>query len=164
MITDPSFDQHMIKDMTEYGALLRSLHLDGQVVVELGVGTGSLTQAILAQNPARVIGYEIEASVVPADVANDTRVDMRIADFTKEDFSYLSGLSYVFASNPPYSQLPFIKEFLEKYPPDVLVMMVSEKKKRDLFPDDEVALRFRAEDFVPPTRGGHVVILRSRTS
>jgi hypothetical protein len=85
-------------------------------------------------------------------------------DFTMEDFGFLEGIRYAFVSNPPYFQLAFIRDLIDRYPPEILVMMVSAKKKDIYFPDDEVALNFSPDDFAPPTRGGHVVILRALAS
>jgi 16S rRNA A1518/A1519 N6-dimethyltransferase RsmA/KsgA/DIM1 with predicted DNA glycosylase/AP lyase activity len=163
MDMDPTFDQHMIRDMTSYECLLRSLDIRGRMVVEFGVGTGSLTRAILAQSPARIIGYEIDRPLVPDDLVGHPRIDLRMKDFTKEDFSFLTGSRYALISNPPYCELAFIRDFIERHPPEILVLMVSEKKKDVFFPDDKVALAFRPDDFSPPTKGGHVVVVRTRT-
>lgn len=161
MTTDSLLDQHMIRDMTDYERLLGSLDIRSRTVVEFGVGTGLLTRAILAQSPAKVIGYEIDPSLVPGDLAGHPSLDLRMKDFTNENFGFLDGTSYAFISNPPYSELAFIRDLIDRHPPEILVMMVSAKKKDIYFPDDEVALNFSPDDFAPPTRGGHVVILRA---
>jgi 16S rRNA A1518/A1519 N6-dimethyltransferase RsmA/KsgA/DIM1 with predicted DNA glycosylase/AP lyase activity len=157
-------DQHMIRDMTGYERLLRSLDIRGRTVVEFGVGTGLLTRAILAQSPAKVIGYEIDRSLVPGDLTGHPSLDLRMKDFTMEDFGFLDGIRYAFISNPPYSELAFIRDLIVRHPPEILVMMVSAKKKDIYFPDDKVALNFSQDDFAPPTRGGHVVIVRASAS
>lgn len=161
MTTSPMFDQHMIRDMTSYERLLRSLDIRGRTVVEFGVGTGLLTRAIMAQSPAGIVGYEIDPSLVPGDLLGDQRLDLRMKDFTSEDFSFLAGSRYAFISNPPYSELAFIRDLIDRHPPEILVMMISEKKKEIFFPEEKVALRFRPDDFAPPTRGGHVVVVRA---
>jgi 16S rRNA A1518/A1519 N6-dimethyltransferase RsmA/KsgA/DIM1 with predicted DNA glycosylase/AP lyase activity len=163
MDINPTFDQHMIRDMSSYERLLRSLDIRGRMVVEFGVGSGSLTRAILAQSPARIVGYEIDRSLVPEDLAGHPRIDLRMMDFTREDFGFLSGSRYALISNPPYSELAFISDFIERHPPEILVLMVSERKKDVFFPDDTVALAFKPDDFTPPTKGGHVVVVRTRS-
>jgi 16S rRNA A1518/A1519 N6-dimethyltransferase RsmA/KsgA/DIM1 with predicted DNA glycosylase/AP lyase activity len=163
MDISPTFDQHMIRDMTSYERLLQSLDIGGRMVVEFGVGTGSLTRAIMAQSPTRIVGYEIDGSLVPEDIAGHPLMDLRMKDFTREDFGFLSGSRYALISNPPYSELAFIRDFIERHPPEILLLMVSERKKDVFFPDDKVALSFRPDDFTPPTNGGHVVVVRTRS-
>lgn len=163
MTTEPLLDQHMIRDMTDYERLLGSLDIRNRTVVELGVGTGLLTRAILAQSPAKLIGYEIDRSLVPGDLTGHKCLDLRMKDFTMEDFGFLEGIRYAFISNPPYSELAFIRDLIDRYPPEILVMMVSTKKKDIYFPNDAVALNFSPSDFAPATRDGHVVIVRAAT-
>lgn len=151
----------MIRDMTDYERLLGSLDIRDRTVVEFGVGTGLLTRAILAQSPAKVIGYEIDQSLVPDDLAGHPSLDLRMKDFTIEDFGFLDGTCYALISNPPYSELAFIRDLIDRHPPEILAMMVSAKKKDIYFPDDQVVLKFGPNDFAPPTIGGHVVILRA---
>lgn len=98
-----SLQQHMLVTKDSYRDLLKSLQLNNRVVIEIGVGTGDLTRLILEQNPAKIIGYEIDSNL--RDTIIYPKLDLRIADFLQADLSFVQNKKYCLISNPPYDIL-----------------------------------------------------------
>lgn len=78
---------------------------EGDHVVEVGAGTGTLTRALAAAG-AEVMAFEVDARLRPIleDVTEGLNVDLRIADVTHVDFnSELGGGRWVMVANLPYN-------------------------------------------------------------
>ncbi|MDX1901385.1 MAG: rRNA adenine N-6-methyltransferase family protein [Gammaproteobacteria bacterium] len=157
----PAHEEHMLSDIRLYNKLLSNLDLTNVTVLEFGAGDGVLTEIILDQNPKKIIAYEF--SEILADKLkmrlDSPLLDLRVADFTKEDFSYLEEGQYVVISNPPYSTIQFLQEkVIQPYRINDVIMMTSSTKKQKYFSDYEVAFSLEEKDFSPPARGNHFVM------
>jgi len=161
ILKENNLEQHFLHCLEEYKALLKDLDLRGLTVIEVGVATGQLTQLILntSKPPVKVIGYEIDAQIVNFQ---DNRLDLRIKDFQKEDFTYLDRGKYAFIANPPYALLPMIKRLLDKYKFQEIILMIS-PKYLNLFPDFQICFELSGECFTPRSKGRHLVIKRDES-
>ena len=141
----------------EYRSTLSSLGLEGRFVLEVGAGTGVLTQWILDCDPAFVVAYEILPGLC---TLRDPRLDLREQDFLQADLSFLEEKSYALVCNPPYALLPYLyHQVIQRYTlADVLIM--SSRKKASLFEGFEEAFSLSGDCFNPPTSGDHVVLRR----
>jgi 16S rRNA (adenine1518-N6/adenine1519-N6)-dimethyltransferase len=95
------------------------------VVVEIGAGTGALTEA-LAAKVARVIAFEVDRGLVPLlreALAGASNVEVRCEDFLEADLAALSreapsGERFVLVGNLPYAiTTPVITRVLESGAP-----------------------------------------------
>jgi 16S rRNA (adenine1518-N6/adenine1519-N6)-dimethyltransferase len=107
-------------------------------VVEIGAGTGTLTQALVASG-ATVIAYEIDEGLraVLSEVTAGLAVEFRFEDVSKVEFGEaLSGEGWAMVANLPYNVgTPVVLDALQNAPNiDRFVVMVQK----------EVALRFAA--------------------
>jgi 16S rRNA (adenine1518-N6/adenine1519-N6)-dimethyltransferase len=110
----------------------------GSKVVEIGAGTGTLTQALVASG-ATVIAYEIDEGLraVLSEVTAGLAVEFRFEDVSKVEFGEaLSGEGWAMVANLPYNVgTPVVLDALQNAPNiDRFVVMVQK----------EVALRFAA--------------------
>lgn len=157
----PIAEQHMLRNIKPYAKLLGNLDLTQATVIEFGAGDGALTQEILKQTPKKLIAYEIDSTLVAKlKKLTSSALDVKITDFTKEDFSYLKQEGrYVIISNPPYSAIPFLQEnVIKKYGIHDVIMMTSQKKKQEHFDGYELAFTHKGDDFSPPASGEHFVM------
>ena len=142
-------DQHFLKLTKPYEDLLKSIPLKDQNIMEIGVGTGALTQLIHACNPRLINGFEIDTSLVPPPIPS---LDLIYDDILTTNLDFLESGEFYLISNPPYCILPQIKErIIDRYPFKGIIMMVSQKY-RPLFPDMTIALTFDHTDFIPETK------------
>jgi 16S rRNA A1518/A1519 N6-dimethyltransferase RsmA/KsgA/DIM1 with predicted DNA glycosylase/AP lyase activity len=149
-----ALEQHMLDNTRGYLELLRDCHIENSQVLELGCGTGVLTQLILDMRPAKVVGYEIHAGL--CKVVHPT-FELREIDLFTADLGFLSQGNWKIISNPPYNALPLLREIIDRYAIQDAVIMTS-RKKSALFPDFEVALILDGADFSPPSTGEHLVL------
>lgn len=151
---------HMLQNVTAYQELLKRFNLTDFSVIEFGAGDGVLTKIILEAAPKELIAYEIEPELADAlqKKLPDPRLKLKIMDFTKEDFSFLSEGKWCIISNPPYSTIPFLNELIKKYQIEDVIMMTSPKKQAMFFSDYTEEFTLEGSDFEPPATGIHSVV------
>jgi 16S rRNA A1518/A1519 N6-dimethyltransferase RsmA/KsgA/DIM1 with predicted DNA glycosylase/AP lyase activity len=150
-----SHQQHFLTRIDGYRTLLSTLPLQGRRVIEFGVGNGELTDLILEQQPAEVIGYELDGALrTPSHPA----LTVHHADFTAADLSWMVPGDVVI-SNPPYSALDFILRHIEEVGITDVVLMLPEARRGALRGGVE-ALVLAGDSFSPPSRGEHIVVVR----
>lgn len=98
--------QHFLADPNLVERIVRFSGVgNGDAVVEVGAGTGTLTRALHAAG-AKVVAYEVDAGLAPVleeSLAGLERVDLRIADATDVDFGVsLAGEPWTMVANLPY--------------------------------------------------------------
>ncbi|MCB0329274.1 MAG: hypothetical protein KDD70_06415 [Bdellovibrionales bacterium] len=151
-------EQHTLLDTEPVKKLLNLLFLQQRTVVELGVGSGALTELILDRGPAKVIGYELFPEATPASIAG--KIDLRVEDIAEVDFSYLANGDPCIIALPPYSLLTHIREqIIDRYNVRDVILSVPESQRRE-FPDFEIAGSFDGSAFDPPTRGRHLLLYK----
>lgn len=103
------FQQYFLAQAQEVGALLDSIDFGRRTIIEIGVGGGALTD-LIARNVGhgRIIGYEIDSSVVPSKLFDS--IDLRLGDVLQADLSYINECDYALVCNPPYALIPWILE------------------------------------------------------
>ncbi len=111
--------QNILVDRNVRDRIIAALALQpGDVVVEIGAGTGALTQA-LADTVERVIAFEVDRGLEPVlreQLAAASNLEVRSEDFLKADLAALAGAgdNLVFVGNLPYSvTTPVITRVLE---------------------------------------------------
>ena len=147
---------HVLRDLGPHRHELATLGLRGRSILEVGAGTGALTELLLEQGPARVVAYEIVPGLCRL---RDPRLELHEEDITGADLDSLAGQGFALIANPPYSLLPYLRGVIERLGvADVLVM--ASPKKAALFEGYEVAFELPGEAFEPPARGRHLVLRR----
>ena len=139
---------HMLKNTTQYSELLKSIRYDRlklTTILELGVGTGILTQLILKHTPYNVKGIEIE----PHALLKTEQVELMICDMKTVNYSFLNDSVYGIISNPPYCCLEFIRKLIDKYNVKNVILMVPDSKLV-LFPEFDIMFILNHRDFDPP--------------
>lgn len=131
--------QHFLRDSGVLADIASAVRVpEGGVAVEIGAGTGQLTEALLEAGH-RVIALEVEERLVPhlrkrfkgSDRLAIVMADARIADFAEivppaTPFAVVGNLPY-FAANP------IIRHLLEGQPkPSEMVVMVQREVAREL--------------------------------
>lgn len=141
------YGQNFISD----GNLLSSIATlsgatENDVVVEIGVGAGTLTRAT-AEIAKRVVGYEIDENLRPVlaeTLAGLDNVEIVFKDFMKvkmEDFETEMGEDYIVIANLPYYiTTPIIMRFIEE---------AKRCKRLVIMVQEEVALRLCAKENTP---------------
>lgn len=154
----PKHQLHVLKELQRYRELLQSISLKGRQVIEIGVGTGALTQLILERDPQSVIGYEILNGLCKID---DPRLHLTIGDATTQAWPAIHSAQCLIA-NPPYSLIPWLVEKLEAYSPQLhdVILMVNPKNLPS-FPDFDRVFCLDGKAFEPETEAmEHWVIRR----
>jgi 16S rRNA (adenine1518-N6/adenine1519-N6)-dimethyltransferase len=157
---------------------------EGDNVLEVGAGTGTLTRA-LAGTGAHVVSYEIDTGLRPIleEVTRGLDVEIRFEDVTKVDFRELvSKGEWTLVANLPYNVgTPLIIDAVRSLPSIGLfvVMVQSEVANRftasagsssygvpsvvaALYTDAEVAFRVPPQVFVPPPNVESAVVVLTR--
>lgn len=154
-------EEHMLVNTKAYKELLERYDLSKSIVIEFGAGDGALTELIFSAQPKKVIAYELNkvlAEKLKKRFNNNALLEIRVADFTKEDFSYLKNNSYVIISNPPYSTIPFLFKVINAFKIENVILMCSPRKKEQYFQDYQLEFILDGEGFTPQARGEHLVI------
>ncbi len=146
---------HMLKDVEGHRRLFANGMLKNRKVLELGVGTGMLTKAILDAGATGVLGCEIQPGIC---AVQDPRLMVVTCDYTQTRLDIPSASCLV--ANPAYSTLDFIKSKVLSQVCDA-VLMVPEKRVSE-FEADGFRTRFvlSGDAFDPPATGKHVVMSR----
>ena len=106
----------------------------GDLVVEVGAGTGSLTRA-LAATGAEVIAYEIDRHLEPllAEALAGSGVDLRIADATPDEIAAVAGdREAVLVANLPYGVgTTLLLDLLQQVPAIVRMVVMMQREVAD---------------------------------
>ena len=153
---------HVLTSTKDYAKVLEG-RVKGREVLELGTGTGVLTQLLLDAGAKAVLGYEIVPDLVYQlqERIRDPRMSLRVADYTVIDLDWIKehpGLCLV--SNPAYSTLPFIvKEILPLIKSAILMVPSRCVEEFKCLGFQEVVL-FEPTEFEPIAAGLHHLMLR----
>lgn len=156
----------------------------GDRVVEIGAGTGTLTQA-LAATGARVVTYEVDSGLgkVLEEVTEGLDVEIRTEDVTKVDFARrLVGEEWTLVANLPYNVgTPVILDLLQDVPTVQRFVVMVQREVAERFvaaPSSEayglpsviaaihsearIAFRVPPQVFVPVPRVESAVVIMDR--
>lgn len=180
------YGQHFLADPNLIRKIVATAGVDrGDDVVEIGVGTGTLTRA-LAHTGARVVGYEIDRRFEPIHrevLAGIENVEVRYADAAVSDLAEeLLGDRWVMVANLPYNVGTTLLLDVLRGVPQVqkMVLMLQDEVARrlaappgsktyglssvvaQLHADVRVAFRVPAQVFVPPPKVESAVVVLDR--
>ncbi len=119
------FDQTLIESIIEKANLAKN-----DTVIEIGAGIGSLTYG-LAKKVKKVITYEIDEEL--REILNDnliefSNVDIKIADFLKEDFSSLKKEVSIVANIPYSITTPILFKIIDEQMPVKKIIIMVQKE------------------------------------
>ena len=132
-----SLGQYTLKDKRVLARILTAANIGPEdTIVEVGPGTGTLTQA-LAERAGRVIAIELDpvlVSLLGDRLGRYTNVSVVHGDILETDIQGLVGSSYkVVANLPYYIASPTIRLFLEaEHKPSLMVVMVQAEVARNI--------------------------------
>ncbi len=180
------YGQHFLADPNLIRKIVDTAAVgSGDDVLEIGVGTGTLTRA-LALTGARVVGYEIDRRLEPVHhevFAGMENVELRYADVAAIDLgSELDGEGWVLVANLPYNVGTTVLLDVLRQVPQVqrMVLMLQDEVGRrlaatpgskvyglssvvaQLHADVRVAFRVPPQVFVPPPKVDSAVIVLVR--
>jgi 16S rRNA A1518/A1519 N6-dimethyltransferase RsmA/KsgA/DIM1 with predicted DNA glycosylase/AP lyase activity len=160
MTLSQKFEQHMLTDLTAYRDLIQTIDFTDYKILEIGVGTGALTQLLGAKaGYDKIVGFEIDPSIVPSQLAR--KIDLRIGDITQADLSFLQDEKFMLIANPPYSLHGWIREnILDQYPDMPAILMTSPSRQSNLGKNFQKCFELNGDAFTPPARGTHIVCQR----
>lgn len=154
-------DRHLTDNTEHFQRVLDGLDLSGMNIIEIGYGTGYLTEIIMQQDIAYYRGYDITApspDEMPDGVLDHPRSDFLIRDFREDDFSFMNDGEWAVLSNPPYFLIPEIKrKIIAPQNFAGLVLITSQARAKD-FVGATVESVQDGMDFDPPATGLHFVI------
>lgn len=160
--TSINHEEHMLTNTAAYSALVDHFDLTDATVIEFGAGDGALTELILNRHPKKVIAYELNSDLAEKlrrRFGSNPVLEIRVADFTKENFAYLNEGRNVIISNPPYETIPFLfDKVINPFKIQDVIMMTSPKKKEQYFNDYQLEFTLSGDSFSPPARGEHLVM------
>jgi len=130
-----SLGQNFLGDPNLVSRIVRTADVGpGDLVVEIGAGTGTLTKA-LAATGATIVAYEIDARLLPVldEVLAGSDVDVRAEDVTKADLgSVLDGGPWTMVANLPYNVgTPLVLEVLRHVPAVVRLVVMVQREVAD---------------------------------
>ena len=157
---------------------------EGDAVVEVGAGTGTLTRA-LAETGAHVVAYEIDHGLRPIleQVTAGLDVDLRFDDVTKVNFAKEFGDGpWAMVANLPFNvgtpvvidvirTAPAIKTFVVMVQREVADRFAAKRGSHDyglpsvvssVYTDASVAFRVPPQVFYPPPRVESAVVVMTR--
>ncbi|MDX2344857.1 MAG: 16S rRNA (adenine(1518)-N(6)/adenine(1519)-N(6))-dimethyltransferase RsmA [Acidimicrobiia bacterium] len=130
-----SLGQNFLADPNLVNRIVRTAGVaSGDLVVEVGAGTGTLTRA-LAATGAAVIAYEVDSRLIPIleDVLADTDVELRAEDVTTVDLAatFTDG-PWTMVANLPYNVgTPLILDTLRKAPAVTRLIVMVQREVAD---------------------------------
>ncbi len=159
---------------------------DGDQVLEVGAGTGTLTSALVAAG-AHVVAYEVDSGLEPAlsEVLHGMDVDVRIEDITKVDLALVVGEgNWKMVANLPYNvgtpllmdalrTLHTIKHFVVLVQKEVAERLVAVPGSRDygipsvvaqIYSEPRLAFVVPPQVFLPPPNVGSAVVVMNRVA
>ena len=114
-----NFGQNFINDNLLLQSIVEGAGVNGDKVLEIGVGAGTLTR-FLADKAEKVVGYEIDKTLKPVlnkTLADKTNVEIVFADALKtpiEEIEKKIGGKYRLVTNLPYYiTTPLIMKFID---------------------------------------------------
>jgi 16S rRNA (adenine1518-N6/adenine1519-N6)-dimethyltransferase len=128
--------QHFLADPNIVERIVRAAGVGpSDSVVEIGVGTGTLTRG-LAATGARVLGFEIDTRLEPVvaeALAHVPGVDVRFEDAMAADLgSVLEGPGWVMVANLPYNVgTPLVVEVLRNVPAVTRMVVMVQREVAD---------------------------------
>jgi 16S rRNA (adenine1518-N6/adenine1519-N6)-dimethyltransferase len=129
--------QNFIYDTNLLNSIAAQSDIDGAVVLEIGAGPGTLTQA-LAARADKVIAYEIDSELInplEENLSGLTNVTIIYKDFMKvseREISDLTGGAFgVVANLPYYITTPVIMKFIESALPVKSMTLMVQKEVAD---------------------------------
>ena len=131
--------QHFLRDSGVLADIVGAVRVPtGGIVVEIGAGTGQLTEALLEAGHT-VVAIEVEPRMIAhlsSRLGRNPRLQVVEADARLADFSELvpPGVPFVVAGNLPYfAANPIVRHLLEGYPkPKEMVVMVQREVGREM--------------------------------
>lgn len=122
-----SFGQNFLRDPAILKAIITASDIqEGEVVLEIGPGTGTLTQALVDAG-AKVVAIELDKDLInDLESKFQNNITLVQGDILKHNISDLVHGSYKVVANIPYNiTSPIIEKFLtESIRPDRMVFMV----------------------------------------
>lgn len=130
-----SLGQNFLADPNLVDRIVRTAGVGaGDLVVEVGAGTGTLTRA-LAATGASVVAYEIDRRLIPVlhDVLAETNVELRAEDVTKVDLNAtFSGGPWTMVANLPYNVgTPLVLDTLRQAPAVTRLIVMVQREVAD---------------------------------
>jgi 16S rRNA (adenine1518-N6/adenine1519-N6)-dimethyltransferase len=177
--------QHFLADANITRKLVRLAEVgEGDLVVEVGAGTGTLTR-VLGETGATVVAFEIDARLGPIleEVTDGLPVEVRLEDATKVDLgSSLHGGPWTMVSNLPYNVgTPLLLDSLRHVPQlrRFVVMVQREVAERlvahpgdpayglpsvvtGIHAKSRLVMTVPPQVFVPPPKVGSAVVILER--
>lgn len=143
---------HSLINTKNYKLLLDNLKLDHLMVLELGVGTGSLSELILQQPIRRLIGFEIIPNLCQIKHPKFTLIEKNYQTTSIPALDIL-------ICNPAYSTLSFIKKYILPFYSKAILMIP--ENMLETFNDFEILFSLKGSDFLPEANGKHYVVGRN---
>lgn len=134
--------QHFLRDGGVLRDIVQAVRVpSGGIVIEIGAGTGQLTEALLDAGHA-VVALELEERLLPhlsKRFAGNERLRLVLGDAREVDFGEMvGGRPFAIAGNLPYfAAKPIMRHLLEDEPkPTEAVVMVQREVARELATSD----------------------------
>lgn len=131
------FGQNFISDEALLKSIVDKAEIEGQTVVEIGVGGGTLTRAI-ARRAKKVYGYEIDKRLQPIlaeSLEGVENAEIIFKDFMREDMAALEnacGGEYAVVANIPYYvTTPIIMRFIDEATSCTRIVVMVQKEVAD---------------------------------
>lgn len=182
---DQSLGQHFLADANVTRKIVSVASVgEGDRVVEVGAGTGTLTAA-LAASGAKVVAYEFDERLRPVleEVTESFDVELRFEDITKVDLNeHLVGGEWTMVANLPYNVgTPLVMEVLRRAPKVTRLVVMVQREVADrvvatpgtraygipsvvtqIHTHAELAFRVPQQVFYPPPRVESAVVVLNR--
>jgi 16S rRNA A1518/A1519 N6-dimethyltransferase RsmA/KsgA/DIM1 with predicted DNA glycosylase/AP lyase activity len=149
-------EQHMTVDVQPFRRVLAGVNLQRRAVLEIGAGTGVLTQLILDVWPRTVTAFEIEPGLCPI---RHTSLVLREEDAMAAALAVIDWDCLI--SAPPYGLLPRLADLLVWMDVEDAILLIPEKQREFWFSRGfHVVEELKGSAFSPPSRGVHLIVQR----
>ncbi len=124
-----SYGQHFLKDQSVIDKIIAAADIQpGDIVVEVGPGTGALTKS-LAPISSKLVLIEADGELIPSLTAQFPSAEIIKADAAKFDFMSVAKGEWIFVSNLPYNagNAILMNVLTSKNPPKRSVVMLQKE-------------------------------------
>jgi len=140
-------DQFFTYNPQELNRVLQSISLKNSNILDIGAGTGIISNLILNQNVKKLTINEYDSNIC---YNTNKNVQILKGDFRKINFDkIISRNNFGIISNPPYNLLSDLRDFIDYHKISNVILIIPAWRYSELFTDFQIVGALKNTDFLP---------------